>query len=109
MEEGSLPSRRTNNTRGPKAGVVSVLQKRDFLKVRSLHSVQNKINSKLKTLQEKIDLVLSSNINFDKKGWNVKVASILGIVPQAVKQWMVREMPEFYKNCWHHDDNKMAS
>lgn len=69
---------------------------------------QIKINSKIENLQNKINLIINSDIDFDKKGWSLKVSKILEIVPQAVKQWMIREMPEFYKNCWHHDDNKMA-
>ena len=67
---------------------------------------QEKIDLKLKELQEKIDLVTNSGVNFNKRGWMVEVSKILGIVPQAVQQWMVREIPEFYKNCYHQIDNQ---
>lgn len=64
-----------------------------------------KNEEKIKNLQLEINEITNSKINFNKKGWQVQVAKILNIVPQAVKQWMVREMPDFYKNCWSHKDN----
>lgn len=75
-----------------------------------IHYLEQKIKkAKLKTkdLENKIKLIINSDINFDKRGWNLKVAKILNITPQAVKKWMMREMPEFYKKCYHQIDNKI--
>jgi len=41
--------------------------------------------------------ILNSNIEFKKYGWVSKVSEILGIQPQKVKRWMLRNMEEFYK------------
>ena len=70
---------------------------------------QNFEKAKLKTedLKNKIQLIINSNINFNKRGWNIKVSKILNITPQAVKKWMIREMPDFYKKCYHQIDNKI--
>ena len=65
----------------------------------------NKIQNKIEELQYKINEI-TKVVNFDKKGWRIEVSKILNISPQAVKQWMIREMPEYYKKCWSHKDNK---
>jgi very-short-patch-repair endonuclease len=51
---------------------------------------------KRQNIQNKIDLILNSNIDFSKYGWVQKVSEILKISPQKVSQWMKRNMLEFY-------------
>lgn len=59
------------------------------------------INSKKQEYDElqkqKIDLLLNSNIEFSKYGWNKKASEILMILPQKIKKWMERYIPDFYK------------
>jgi hypothetical protein len=82
--------------------------KKYTVKSKTLNEINNeKISQKVKELQEKITLITSSSIQFDKRGWVLEVSKLLGIKPQAVKQWMLREVPEFYKNCYHHVDNNI--
>lgn len=45
-----------------------------------------------------IDLVLQSDIDFTKRGWSKKIALLIGKHPQKVKYWMIRYLPELYKN-----------
>jgi predicted RNA-binding Zn-ribbon protein involved in translation (DUF1610 family) len=80
--------------------------KKHTIKIKTLNEINNeKISQKIKELQLKINLITTSNINFDKRGWVLEVSKLLNIKPQSVKQWMVREIPEFHKNCYHHADN----
>lgn len=76
-----------------------------YYKEKKLEIIDNKINK----IQEKINIIFNSKINFDKRGWNIEVSKLLNITPQAVKQWMIREMPDFYKNCYHQIDNNISS
>lgn len=49
-----------------------------------------------KEIENKIQLILNSNIDFYKFGWVGKVSEILNITPQNVNRWMKRNMLEFY-------------
>lgn len=50
--------------------------------------------------QPKIDAILSSDIDFQKRGWVKKVSELIGIRSQQVKWWMQRNVLEFYNdNC----------
>jgi len=51
---------------------------------------------KKQEIQNKIDLILNSDIDFSKYGWVQKVSEILKISPQKVGKWMKRNMLEFY-------------
>lgn len=53
---------------------------------------------KNKLISEKIQLILTSNIDFQKIGWIKEVSIILNISPQKVTNWMKRYMIEFYNN-----------
>jgi len=48
----------------------------------------------LKNQQEKIDLVLSSNIDFTKWGWIGEVSKLIGISYQKVRKWMKKCLPQ---------------
>jgi predicted RNA-binding Zn-ribbon protein involved in translation (DUF1610 family) len=85
---------------------ISVPQKQTQKPTHYLINKIEKAELKTKELQEKIDKIKNSNIDFDKRGWSVQVSKILNIAPQAVKQWMLREMFDFYNQCYHHIDNK---
>lgn len=56
--------------------------------------------SKYKDSQMKyIDLLLKSDIDFNKWGWKGQAAKIINQKPQKVHKWMKLMMPDFYKNC----------
>lgn len=61
--------------------------------------LENKLKIKLNKqnlIQEKIKLILNSNIDFAKYGWVQQVSRILKISPQKVNNWMKRNMLDFY-------------
>jgi hypothetical protein len=62
--------------------------------------VFSKLNGTLRH-KTKIELILSSNIDFSKYGWTKKVSELLGIKVQRVAQWFRRYMPDFYnEKCY---------
>lgn len=67
-------------------------------------NVNNKKNIKAKAKQTKInnriDMILNSGVDFSKHGWVTKIAKIIGIREQKVGQWMKVHMNEFYNNCY---------
>ena len=52
------------------------------------------------TRNERINLILNSNVDFSKFGWVGKVSSIINLSPQKVNVFMKKYMPDFYKNCF---------
>lgn len=44
----------------------------------------------------RIELILSSDIDFARYGWVSKVSQLFGITPQKVTPWMKRHMLDFY-------------
>ena len=56
---------------------------------------------KLIEIENKKQLIISSNIDFTKFGWVKHVAKLLNINSQKVCHWMQKYLPEFYKNCYH--------
>lgn len=46
--------------------------------------------------QDKINAILSSNIDFSKFGWVSKVSELIGLRIQKVNGWMKRNMLDFY-------------
>jgi len=44
------------------------------------------------------ELVKTSDIDFSKFGWGVKLSKILGITPQKSSLWMKRHFPEIYRD-----------
>jgi len=55
----------------------------------------------IKKEQERIELVISSDIDFSKFGWVSKLSKIIDKKPQKVNKWMKDIMPEFYEsNCF---------
>jgi len=54
-----------------------------------------RLKNKLKE-EKKIELILNSDIDFNKFGWVGKVANIINKQPQKVNQWMKKYMIDFY-------------
>lgn len=73
--------------------------------------VKKKINEVRKTekLEERKNLVINSNIDFNKKGWRLELSNILNFTPQASGNFVKKYMPEFYDKCWKHIDNKFEN
>lgn len=65
-----------------------------------------KTSKKINNIQQQIEFI-KKNIDFTKRGWNKDISKILNITPQAVKQWMKREMKDVYEKAWHHSDNNI--
>lgn len=79
-----------------KIGDKKIYKYGEFKKQQNIIKKQQKIKEKQEKINEKINLILNSDINFEKFGWVGKVAEILNISPQKVNQWMKRNMLEFY-------------
>lgn len=47
----------------------------------------------------------NSNINFNERGWGIKVSKLLKMTPSASLKWIKRNIPEFADKCWQHSDN----
>ncbi len=74
-----------------KPRVVSVKKK---IKQRKEEYLKTRL-ARLKTEQQrKVEMLLSSDINFQSLGWKTEAAAIIGITPQKVTQWIKRECPE---------------
>ena len=56
----------------------------------------DKIKRKSQLNDERIQSILSSNIDFSKLGWIEKTSSLIGITPQKVAKWMKSNMLDFY-------------
>jgi 5-methylcytosine-specific restriction endonuclease McrA len=70
-------------------------------KFRNLSEYWDKKSKDWEKEQEKyIELVINSEIDFNKLGWVTKVGKIINQKPQKVKKWMERIMPDFYKKCY---------
>lgn len=50
----------------------------------------------IKEQKQYIDVVLNSDIDFDRFGWVTKLSKLIDQKPQNVKTWMCRIMPNFY-------------
>lgn len=65
----------------------------------------NKTNEKLKLFEQQIEIIKNSNINFNERGWGIKVSKLLKMTPSASLKWIKRNIPEFADKCWQHSDN----
>lgn len=63
---------------------------------KKLKLIKEKENLNKQIINNKINLIINSNIDFSKFGWVQKVSEILEITPQKVNKWMKRNMLEFY-------------
>ena len=61
---------------------------------------QDRADKYLKSQIKYVDLLLKSEIDFNKWGWVNQVSLIIKQKPQKVKNWMQKIMPEFYDNCF---------
>jgi len=81
----------------------------DFLNSKYLKEEKERIKilekeKREKEKQNKIRLIkqniLESDIDFSKIGWVGKVSSLIGISSGTTKRWMLKNMPDFYDNCY---------
>jgi len=63
--------------------------------------IYNRRKIKKERIDEKISLIVNSNINFLKFGWVNEVAKLLNMKTQHINKWMKRHMLDFYnKKCF---------
>ena len=71
--------------------------------------IQQRLENKIKKDQffnQRIQLILNSNVNFSKYGWIQQISEILNINPQKVVPWMKRNMYNFWnENCFKRNTN----
>jgi len=58
---------------------------------------------RIKEFEDKIKLVKNSNIDFNKRGWGVKLGKLLDLTPFGAMNWLKKNIPQFYENCWKHN------
>jgi len=49
-------------------------------------------------INHRVDMIVSSGINFSKHGWVSKVSELISISPQKVTPWMIMHMSDFYQD-----------
>lgn len=59
-----------------------------------LHRVKSEATARNEKL---IQMLTSSNIDVNIRGWKTEAANLLGMPPQRLKRWMLRYCPELYK------------
>lgn len=60
-----------------------------------------KRNVKQEKILERIHTIENSDIDFSKYGWVTKVSELTGLLPQKVKGFMTKYMPDFYTKCFN--------
>ena len=73
-----------------------------LLKNKNISQIENKIE----LFNNNIKLIKNSNINFNERGWALKVSQLTGFTPSYSLKWIKKHLPEFANNCWQHSDNK---
>jgi hypothetical protein len=66
---------------------------------KKLASELEKLEAKQQIIDERIELIKNSNIDFQVYGWVGKVGTLLGVSPTQVRRWMLKNMPEFFSEC----------
>jgi len=69
-------------------------QKRRIEKKKRLSEFQKMKNEKIEQIK---NLILSSDLDFSKYGWSLKLSQIVPIKPWKIPKWMKKNMPEFYE------------
>jgi hypothetical protein len=57
-------------------------------------------------IENKINIIKNSNINFTKRGWRLEVSKLINIHPQRADKFIKRYIPEVYIYCYKHQDKK---
>ena len=53
--------------------------------------------------KNRIQLIKDSDIDFNLSGWGKKLGGLFNMSPFGAMNWMKKELPEFYKNCFKHN------
>jgi very-short-patch-repair endonuclease len=73
----------------------------EFKKSQERSEKNKKYEEKKKIINERINKILESNINFGKIGWVSLVSELLGIKKNGGGKWIRKNMPDFYlKECF---------
>ena len=61
------------------------------------------IRSLSEILNERIEFLKTSTIDFSSKGWGVKLGKEWNLTPYASMSWIKKNLPSFYEKCWKHN------
>lgn len=53
-------------------------------------------------LNERVEFIKLSKIDFSIRGWGIKLGKDLNLTPFAAISWIKKNLPEFYKDCFKH-------
>lgn len=56
--------------------------------------------NKIATINKRIEIVKTCDIDFTKLGWVCQLAKLFEISPQKTGRWLSKYMPEFYQSCY---------
>jgi hypothetical protein len=75
-------------------------------KGRNIKTNKDKIKNKLNKQQTKqyniINKIISSNIDFTKKGWSIELGKIIGWTPQYTVKYVKINLPDIWGKCFKH-------
>ncbi len=57
-------------------------------------------------IKDKVNIIKDNNIDFTKRGWRLKIASLINIQPQRADKFIKLYIPEEYNNLYKHKDRK---
>jgi hypothetical protein len=57
-------------------------------------------------LNERVEFLKHSNIDFSIKGWGVKLGNEWNLTPYASMSWVKNNLPSFHDKCWKHIEKK---
>jgi hypothetical protein len=89
-----------------------IKQKKEVFKSKSRKEYTDCINEfNFKNIHSKrIEIISNSDIDFSKFGWAKRVSEITDLIPQKVKGWMSKFMPDFYESkCFKKTDRNGLS
>ncbi len=65
-----------------------------------------KKRKQLEQFNIKRDIIINSNIDFNKHGWRLELAKLLNVTPQSCGKYLSKYVPEIWKTCFKHIDRK---
>lgn len=54
--------------------------------------------------EKRINDIKESNIDFNSSGWGTKLGKHLNLTPYAAMSWVKKNIPEFHKECFQHQN-----
>lgn len=92
--------KKIEKTNMEKYGYTNIFKVPEVIKNIHIKGNKTKKEKNLPIINEKLDKLKKSNIDFNKYGWVNEASKILEITPQKVGDWIERNDPEFYSTCY---------